>query len=632
MATAAIDVPASNRVVPGSHHLAPVAWPKPTETPTPDAGKVAAAWISSFNSLIKGEDVEVSSLFRNDCHWRDLLCLTWDFHSHQGPEKIASAVRQKGKECRLKSISTDTSTELRKPAIAPVDFGGNVKGVQSFLTVDTDVGRGRGLVRLVPDPEDGGKWKAFTFFTVLQELKGFEEFIDARRPTGVAHGAQPGRKNWKERRDAEANFEDGLEPTVLIIGAGQGGLTSAARLKQLGVQTLIVDQNPRIGDNWRNRYHQLVLHDTIWYDHMPYIPFPSNWPIFTPKDKLADWFEFYASAMELNVWTKTTIKDSKWDDDKREWTVELEREKDGKKETRTLHPRHVIQATGHSGEAYFPPNIKGIDDFKGDCLVHSSQFKGPQENGKGKRAVIVGCCNSAHDIAQDYYEHGYDVTMVQRSSTLIVTSKSLFSVLMKGIYDETGPPVEEADMINMSMPSPVLKRFHSDATAEMTRLDTPLLRGLIAAGFAVDNGPDCAGLFMKYLHRGGGYYIDVGTAQLVADKKIKIKQGQEIACLKAHSISFADNSELEADEIVFATGFQNMRETARKIFGNELADRVGDVWGYDDEGETRTMWRRSGHPGFWFFGGNLALCRFYSKLLALQIKALETGVMQYDDA
>lgn len=218
MATAAIDVPASNRVVPGSHHLAPVAWPKPTETPTPDAGKVAAAWISSFNSLIKGEDVEVSSLFRNDCHWRDLLCLTWDFHSHQGPEKIASAVRQKGKECRLKSISTDTSTELRKPAIAPVDFGGNVKGVQSFLTVDTDVGRGRGLVRLVPDPEDGGKWKAFTFFTVLQELKGFEEFIDARRPTGVAHGAQPGRKNWKERRDAEANFEDGLEPTVLIIG------------------------------------------------------------------------------------------------------------------------------------------------------------------------------------------------------------------------------------------------------------------------------------------------------------------------------------------------------------------------------------------------------------------------------
>lgn len=186
-------------------------------------------------------------------------------------------------------------------------------------------------------------------------------------------------------------------------------------------------------------------------------------------------------------------------------------------------------------------------------------------------------------------------------------------------------------MINMSLPNPVLKRFHSDATEQMTRSDTPLLRGLMAAGFAIDSGPDGAGLFMKYLHRGGGYYIDVGAAQLIADGKIKIKQGQEIQCVKAHSIKFADNSELEADEIVFATGYQNMRETARKIFGNELADRVRDVWGYDEEGETRAMWRRSGHPGFWFFGGNLALCRFYSKLLALQIKALETGCMKHDD-
>lgn len=218
MATAAIDVPPSNRVVPGSHHLAPVVWPEPSDTSALDAGKVAAAWISSFNSLIKGEDVKVSSLFRNDSFWRDLLCLTWDFHTHHGPEKIASAVRQEGKECRIKAIDTDTSTDLRKPAIAPVDFAGNVKGVQSFLTVDTDVGRGRGLVRLVQDPEDGGKWKAFTFFTVLQELKGFEEHIDARRPTGVEPGTIPGRKNWKERRHAEANFEDGLEPTVLIIG------------------------------------------------------------------------------------------------------------------------------------------------------------------------------------------------------------------------------------------------------------------------------------------------------------------------------------------------------------------------------------------------------------------------------
>ena len=160
----------------------------------------------------------------------------------------------------------------------------------------------------------------------------------------------------------------------------------------------------------------------------------------------------------------------------------------------------------------------------------------------------------------------------------------------------------------------------------MIRRDSTLLQGLTAAGFSLDSGPDGAGLYMKYMSRGGGYYVDVGASQLIADKKIKIKQGHTVKSVKAHSLVLADDSELEADEIVFATGYQNMRETARKIFGDALAERVHDVWGFDDEGETRGMWRRNGHPGFWFFGGNLALCRFYSRLLALQIKAIEVGL------
>ena len=178
----------------------------------------------------------------------------------------------------------------------------------------------------------------------------------------------------------------------------------------------------------------------------------------------------------------------------------------------------------------------------------------------------------------------------------------------------------------MSVPNPIAKRLQIAATNEMMQRDSLLLHGLTAAGFAVDSGLDGSGLWIKYLSRGGGYYIDVGASQLIADKKIKIRQGQEVKAIKAHSIVLEDDSELEADDIVFATGYQNMRETARKVFGNELAERVHDVWGFDNEGETRGMWRRSGHPGFWFFGGNLALCRFYSRLLALQIKAIEVGI------
>jgi cation diffusion facilitator CzcD-associated flavoprotein CzcO len=229
-----------------------------------------------------------------------------------------------------------------------------------------------------------------------------------------------------------------------------------ANLKQVGVETLIVDKNARVGDSWRNRYHQLVLHDPVWYDHLPYIAFPSYWPVFTPKDKLGDWFESYANALELNVWTKTTIASSTWDATKKQWTVDLVTEKDGKQVMRTtqfklkyqaniilgtLHPKHIVQATGHSGEKNFPSHIKGIDSFKGDVLCHSSEFKGARQGAEGKNAVIVGCCNSAHDIAQDYYENGYNVTMIQRSTTCVLSSAAVTNILLRGVYEEGGVSV-----------------------------------------------------------------------------------------------------------------------------------------------------------------------------------------------
>ena len=366
---------------------------------------------------------------------------------------------------------------------------------------------------------------------------------------------------------------------------------------------------------------------------MPYIPFPETWPIFSPKDKLADWFESYAELLELNVWMKTTVSSASWDDSKRQWTVSLSRTRadTGEIQQRTLHPRHIIQATGHSGEMRMP-EIKGMDIFAGN-LCHSSQFKGASESDSQvkKRAIVVGCCNSGHDIAQDFYEHGYDVTMVQRSSTFVVSSDCILNVMLAGLYEENGPAVDDADISFISVPSPVLKRLHQDAMKEIYRRDKDTIQGLERAGFHVDQGPDESGFFMKYFQRGGGYYIDVGCSQLIIDGKIKIKQGQEISEVKAHSLAFKDGTELPADEIIFATGYENMRGTARKIFGNVLAERVRDVWGFDDEGEMRTIWRRSGHPGFWFFGGNLALCRYFSRMLALQIKAMEEGIMKYED-
>jgi hypothetical protein len=402
-------------------------------------------------------------------------------------------------------------------------------------------------------------------------------------------------------------------------------LVAAARLKVLGVDTLVIDRQVRVGDNWRNRYHQLVLHDPVWYDHMPYLPFPPDWPIYTPKDKLADFFETYVQFRELNVWTQTEIKSSSWDESKKQWTVVLERQTENGTETRTFHPRHVIQATGHSGKKNLP-EFKGMGNFKGDRLCHSAEFPGTNPESKGKKAVVVGSCNSAHDIAQDFVEKGYDVTMVQRSSTCVVSSESTLKISFKGLYDGTGPPTEDADLYLSSIPLRLFKAHQIKATKLTCQNDAQTIEGLEKAGFKVDMGSADSGLLLKYYQRGGGYYIDVGGSQLIIDGKIKVKQGQEISEILPHGLRFADGSELQADEIVFATGYQNMRTETRVIFGDEVADRVGDVWGLDKEGEIRTIWRRSGHPGFWFMGGNFALSRYYSRLLALQIKALETGL------
>lgn len=134
----------------------------------------------------------------------------------------------------------------------------------------------------------------------------------------------------------------------------------------------------------------------------------------------------------------TSLTSSQWDDASRRWTVKLTSLRNGVQEDRTLRPRHIILATGHAGEPHLPSHITGIDGFSGDRLLHSSKFSEPSKNAKGKKAVIVGSCNSGHDIAKDYYDHGYSVTMIQRSSTLVLTSETLIKVTMKGLYAEDG--------------------------------------------------------------------------------------------------------------------------------------------------------------------------------------------------
>jgi putative flavoprotein involved in K+ transport len=435
---------------------------------------------------------------------------------------------------------------------------------------------------------------------------------------GVEHGARPARRNWSDLRQLAGEFLD-EDPQVLIVGAGQSGLSLAARLGRLDIRTLVVEKNERVGDNWRKRYPSLSLHDPVWADHLPYLHFPPNWPIFTPKDKLADWLEGYASAMELNVWTATTIGDCSYDEKTRRWTVQVCR---GDGTARTVCPHHLVIATGGDSAPKIP-EFEGIHDFEGS-VMHSGAYGGGLA-WKGMNTIVVGSGTSAHDIAQDLYEQGAAcVTMVQRSSTLVISSAQYLAMLGEA-YAEAGLPVDDADLIDASLPFRLRLELHKALTLRSAEADREILDGLRKRGFQLDFGPDGSGIIGKPLVGGGGLYIDVGASQLIVDGKIALKHGVEIERFVKDGLVFEDGTFVPADLAILATGYSKIRETAKKLVGEAL-DKCVPVFGFDEEGEARPGWGRSGHEGLWFMAGNLKGARYYSKFLALQIKAIEEGV------
>ncbi|HKS84473.1 MAG TPA: NAD(P)/FAD-dependent oxidoreductase, partial [Pseudolabrys sp.] len=395
-------------------------------------------------------------------------------------------------------------------------------------------------------------------------------------------------------------------------------LSIAARLQQLGIDTLIVDRHPRVGDNWRTRYHSLTLHNEVYVNHLPYLHFPPTFPVYIPKDKLANWFESYVEAMELNFWTGTALAGGSYDGRAGQWSLRL-RTAGGE---RVMHSRHLIFATGVSSIPYTPA-LPGLDQFRG-MKVHSGDFKDAAQ-WKGRNALVLGTGTSGHDVAQELHAHGAQVTMIQRSKTHVVSLKEAQSVY--AIYSE-GIPFDDCDLLATSFPYPVLRRSYQVSTAKGVEVDKALLAALRKRGFRIWEGEDDTGFQMMYLRRGGGYYFNVGCSELIISGAVGLLQFADADSFVPEGLRLRDGRVVPADLLVLATGYRNQQEAVRLYLGDAMAERVGPVWGYDEGGELRNMWRRTAQPGLWFTAGSLAQCRIFSRYLALQIKALEAGLLE----
>ncbi|MHC6175989.1 flavin-containing monooxygenase [Glutamicibacter sp. X7] len=580
---------------------------------TIDPTQAASEWLTALQHALDERDADAAAaLFGAECYWRDLASLTWNLHTSEGREEIRAMLQ-----------GIEPSAWPRELTVTKASEADGV--IEAWFSFQNEAFDGLGILRL----REGRCW---TMLTTAQQLRAHPEPAGPRRELGASHGSAMSSENWLDkltRRKEEFGITE--QPYVLVIGGGQGGIGLGARLKRMGVPALVIDKHPRPGDQWRSRYHSLALHDPVWYDHMPYLEFPDHWPVFTPKDKMGDWLESYTKLMELDYWSNTEALKATQRPDGQGWDVQVVREG----EELTLHPQHLVLATGMSGVPNMP-SYPGQDIFAGE-QNHSSTHPGGARYA-GKNVVVIGANNSAHDICADLVHNGAKPTMVQRSSTHIVRSESLMKTVLGPLYSEealaNGIDHHAADLIFASIPYKVLPQFHIPAFAQIRETDADFYEGLEKAGFDLDFGDDESGLFLKYLRRGSGYYIDIGASALVADGSIALARG-EVDHLTENSVVLADGTELPADAVVYATGYGSMNGWAAKLISQEVADAVGKCWGLGSDttkdpgpwqGELRNMWKPTQVENLWFHGGNLHQSRHYSKYLGLQLKARYEGI------
>lgn len=573
------------------------------------AAEAVSQWLRRFEAALATDDrASLEAMFVENSHMRDLFALTWHMTPRYGNKDIAALWADNQPKIKASGFRL---AEGRTPPRYVTRTGETV--VEAIYQFETPYARCAGILRFLENDLN----RAWVISATIRELKGHEEPIGARRREDAA-GRVFGGPSWAVRRVREQEYND-REPAVLIVGGGHNGVSMAARLRLLGVDALVIERLPNVGDVWRRRYESLALHNKIPLNNMPYMPFPSSWPTFPTKDMLAEWIEAYAVAMECNVWTDTEFVKGRFDEESKTWEAVVRRA-DGTE--RTFRPRHLLFANGILGKPHFP-DLPGLKDFQGE-IMHSHYFKSG-ESYVGKRVIVVGAGNTAHDIAQDMQGWGVDVKMVQRGSVTIFSVDA--ASLNHTVHYKEQLPTEDADLIISCAPFNLVLRGYQLSTQLMLEHDRKLLDGLAAVGFKTDIGSNGGGHQMKVRERHGGYSINVGCSDLIASGEIGLLQADEIDTYCKEGLRMKDGTLHEADVIILATGYHAPEEVIAEMLGDAIMAKIGPVWGLDRDNELSNMYKPTPQKGLWFLGGGFAQGRIWTHHLAMQIKAREIGLV-----
>ncbi len=580
--------------------------------PVPSPHQELNDWLTAFSDATSQHDIRAATrLFVPDAFWRDLAAFTWNIITVEGSRAIGDML-----QACLARIAPHAWQVATPPRL-------NEDVVEATATFETEVARCHAVIRL----KDGKCW---TLLTAATELKGFEESCGARRPHGVPTCYHLGRKSWGRQRERDGQ-EIGTtrQPYCVIVGAGHCGLALAAHLKQLGVPTLVIDRRGRPSDTWRDRYDSLSLHTPSWFDQLPYLAYPETWPLFPSKDQFANWLDAYATVMELDIWPETECLHADFDEVGGEWRIEVVR---GGRPV-SLRPKHLVFATGLLGAPKIP-DLPGMGCFRG-AQCHATSLRSGAHY-EGRNCVVIGAGTTAHDISAELWEAGACVTMIQRSPTIVMRQERVLAGIADLYGDEAraaGMTTKIADLLSASLPHRVLLQMHQRLVAQVKEQDALFYAQLRRAGFLVSFGEDEAGIVPQILRNPSGYYQDVGASELVINGHIKVRSGVGVRALGESVVVLTDGTELAADVVIYATGFDGA--PALGMLPEDIACKVGRIWGLGSglrsdpgpwEGELRNMWKPTAQTGLWFHNHGVGGSRFYSGILALQIKARHAGL------
>ncbi len=574
----------------------------------------AREWVASFEAAIKNADAAgLMSLLCDPAYLRDNGALTWDFRQFRGSGEVVATLLSVADEIQPSRF------RLSEIWPAPQLMGaGESAYVEAFFDFDTRHGSGVMTMNAAPGQNAPGGMKGRALFTRLEGLQSIKR--QSPHPRGRGYTPDFPGQTWKQNRDAMRRHEND-DPDVLVIGAGQSGLTTAAYLRTFGVSVLVIDRYPHVGDSWAKRYDALALHNPVEMNGFPFLNFPPHYPEYLSKDLMGEWLDLYSRYMDLNVWTGTEFLGAQFDNRDARWTASVRRA-DGAE--RQLRPAHIVLATGGIGGKPYMPNLPGLNTFAGPVL-HSSQYVKASDRDIHK-AIIVGVATSAHDIARDLTEAGVEVTMLQRGP-VVITNVATANLAYAGYLDRQTPTALVDLRYGIGLINTLRERA-SQAYHKMAKeKDRALLERLERAGLRLGDGVNGQGFLDLFLRTGGGYYLNTGTSEFIANGAIKIEQFERFVEFVPEGARMEDGTIVKAELVVLATGYQNRKTEVAEAFGTEVAERVGDIARLNEEGEWAGMWCQTGQRGLWFNGGGINQMRPGSERLALLIKADLDGLI-----